>query len=115
VVEATPDIVVPFTPADWFCGDGWLGYRLTASPPRLEHVAAFRPKGLIGLTYWWALWPVHWVVFRVMHRGRIRRARIPADSGITRRDRSSDRVAARGTRPTPSSRMDSGLPPRLGP
>jgi hypothetical protein len=41
----------------------------------MEQAAAFRPKGLLGLAYWWALWPVHQVVFRVMVRGRIRRIR----------------------------------------
>ncbi len=59
---------------DWFCGEGWLGYRITPSPPRLEQVAAFRPKGLIGLSYWRMLWPVHWVVFRAMARRRVRRS-----------------------------------------
>ncbi len=56
----------------WFCGDGWLGWRVT-SPPRVEQAAAFRPKGLLGLVYWWALWPVHQVVFRIMMRGRVKR------------------------------------------
>ena len=44
------------------------------APPRMEQAAAFRPKGLLGLAYWWALWPVHQVVFRVMVRSRVRRA-----------------------------------------
>ncbi len=37
---------------DWFCGEGWLGYQLSSSPPRLRQVAAFRPKGVLGLAYW---------------------------------------------------------------
>jgi uncharacterized protein YbjT (DUF2867 family) len=57
----------------WFCGDGWLGWRITDVPPRMEQSAAFRPKGLLGLAYWWALWPVHQVVFRFMLRTRVRR------------------------------------------
>jgi uncharacterized protein YbjT (DUF2867 family) len=60
---------------DWFCGEGWLGYRIASSPLRLEQVAVFRPKGVIGLAYWRLLWPVHWVVFRVMARERFRLAR----------------------------------------
>jgi uncharacterized protein YbjT (DUF2867 family) len=59
----------------WFCGDGWLGWRVTDAPPRLEQVAAFRPKGLLGLVYWWGLWPAHQVVFRIMMRSRVRRPR----------------------------------------
>jgi uncharacterized protein YbjT (DUF2867 family) len=62
----------------WFFGEGWLGYRLTSSPPRMEQVAAFRPKGLPGLAYWRILWPIHFVVFRVMARGQVHRARARA-------------------------------------
>jgi len=74
VVRADPDHLV-LASAGWFCGDGWLGLRITDSPPRLEQAAAFRPKGLLGLAYWWALWPVHQVVFRLMVRTRVSRAR----------------------------------------
>ena len=70
---------------DWFCGDAWLGYRVSSSPPRLDQVAALRPKGLLGLAYWRLLWPVHFVVFRVMARGQVRRARLA--TGAARRGR----------------------------
>lgn len=60
--------------AGWFCGEGWLGYAVRSNPTRLEQVAAFRPKGLLGLAYWRVLWPVHLVVFGRMARQRIRRA-----------------------------------------
>jgi hypothetical protein len=59
----------------WFCGEAWLGYRVTEGPrPRLEQVGAFRPLGLLGLAYWRAIWPIHLVVFRVMVRRQARRA-----------------------------------------
>jgi uncharacterized protein YbjT (DUF2867 family) len=59
----------------WFCGEAWLGYRVTEGPrPRLEQVGALRPLGLLGLAYWRAIWPVHLVVFRVMVRRQARRA-----------------------------------------
>ena len=76
VVQADPDHLV-LASVGWFCGESWLGLRLTDEhgPPRLEQAAAFRPKGLLGLAYWWVLWPVHQVVFRVMVRGRVRRTR----------------------------------------
>ncbi len=61
----------------WFCGDGWLAWRISEGPARLEQSAAFRPKGLLGLAYWWALWPVHQVVFRLMVRARVRRSNRP--------------------------------------
>jgi uncharacterized protein YbjT (DUF2867 family) len=59
----------------WFCGDGWLIFHVTDAPPSLEQAAAFRPKGLLGLAYWWVLWPVHQLIFRVMVRGRVHRLR----------------------------------------
>ena len=72
VVRADPDQLV-LASVGWFCGDGWLGLRVTDAPPRVEQAAAFRPKGLLGLAYWWALWPVHQVVFRLMLRRRVGR------------------------------------------
>jgi uncharacterized protein YbjT (DUF2867 family) len=54
----------------WFCGEAWLGYRLEHDEQgaRVAQSAALRPKGLLGVAYWWALWPVHLVVFEVMAR-----------------------------------------------
>ena len=43
-------------------------------------MAALRPKGLLGLAYWRMLWPVHFVVLRVMARGQVRRARLARGS-----------------------------------
>jgi len=64
----------------WFCGEAWLGYRVTGPPhSRVEQVGALRPKGLLGVAYWRALWPAHRVVFRVMCRRQVRRAQ--AQSG----------------------------------
>ncbi len=60
---------------DWAFGEAWLGYQTTSRPPALLQVAAFRPKGLLGLAYWRALWPVHWLVFWLMCRAQIRAAR----------------------------------------
>lgn len=40
---------------------------------RLTQVARFKPKGLLGIAYWWAVWPLHGIVFRGMIEG-IRRA-----------------------------------------
>jgi uncharacterized protein YbjT (DUF2867 family) len=72
VAQADPGQLV-LASVGWFCGDGWLGWRVSEGPDRVEQVAAFRPKGLGGLAYWWILWPVHQVVFRVMMRHRVKR------------------------------------------
>jgi uncharacterized protein YbjT (DUF2867 family) len=84
VTRADEDHLV-LAATDWFCGEGWLGYRIASSPLRLEQVAAFRPKGLLGLAYWRLLWPVHWVVFRLMARGQLHRARAASIAAPGRR------------------------------
>jgi hypothetical protein len=61
---------------EWFCGEAWLGYRVSGThPTRIEQVGALRTKGLAGQVYWWLLWPVHQVVFRAMVHHRVRSAR----------------------------------------
>lgn len=50
---------------------------------RLRQVARFRPKGLWGLAYWYAVLPLHGVVFSGMQRG-IRRAAM-AEGGAAAR------------------------------
>ena len=66
----------------WFFGDAWLGYRVTGpqgpsakigtpGPARIEQVAAFRPRGAPGFTYWRLLRPIHGRVFGVMARLRV--------------------------------------------
>lgn len=76
VIRADPDELV-LASMGWFCGDAWLAWRVTDEPSRLEQVAAFRPKGVLGLAYWWALRPVHQVVLRAMMRSRAGRRAVP--------------------------------------
>ncbi len=40
----------------------------------LVQTARFKPKGLFGLAYWWAVWPLHGFVFNGMLRGIARSA-----------------------------------------
>jgi uncharacterized protein YbjT (DUF2867 family) len=59
-------------------GEALLEFEITAAPngvPRshLVQTARFKPKGLLGLLYWYAVLPLHGVVFRGMLDG-IRRA-----------------------------------------
>ncbi len=62
---------------EWFCGEAWLGFRVAPDgPPAIEQVGSLRTKGVLGMAYWWALWPVHQVAFRAMvqhRRARVRR------------------------------------------
>ncbi len=60
----------------WFCGEAWLGVRVSSTrPTRIEQVGSLRTKGLVGLAYWWVLFPVHQFAFRAMVRHRAVRAR----------------------------------------
>jgi uncharacterized protein YbjT (DUF2867 family) len=47
-------------------GRAWLQYEVTPtqSGSRIDQTAFFEPKGLPGLAYWYALYPVHGLIFR---------------------------------------------------
>ncbi len=58
-------------------GSGWLEFKAEPLPSgrtRLQQTAYFRPKGLAGLLYWYALYPVHRLIFAGMIREVARRA-----------------------------------------
>jgi hypothetical protein len=75
VESRTPESLVLST-TSWFCGEAWLGFRVTPSDPvRIEQVGSLRTKGLLGMAYWWILLPIHQVAFRSMVRHRVVRAR----------------------------------------
>lgn len=60
----------------WFCGDAWLGFRVSSTHPvRIEQVGSLRTRGLLGMAYWWLLWPIHQIAFRAMVHHRVVRAR----------------------------------------
>jgi len=52
-------------------GEAWLEFRVVETPsgPRLEQTATFRPVGLLGRAYWYAVLPFHHFVFEGMARG----------------------------------------------
>ncbi len=52
-------------------GRAWLQYRVQMQPDgktRLFQTAYFAPKGLFGLLYWYALYPIHSLIFSGMIR-----------------------------------------------
>ena len=53
-------------------GQAWLQFEVKThgheSRPLLAQTAFFAPKGLLGLIYWYALYPVHALIFRGMIR-----------------------------------------------
>jgi len=64
-------------------GRAWLQYEVTATEggSRLVQTAFFEPKGLPGLAYWYALYPVHGLIFRGTVRVLAERAVRRAEGG----------------------------------
>jgi len=46
-------------------GEAWLEFKIIDKKV-LKQTATFRPRGLLGRFYWYALWPVHFFVFNGM-------------------------------------------------
>lgn len=42
-------------------GEAWLQFEVTGEV--LKQTATFRPRGLLGRAYWYAVLPIHWVLF----------------------------------------------------
>ncbi|NQV29934.1 MAG: SDR family oxidoreductase [Candidatus Marinimicrobia bacterium] len=61
-------------------GQAWLNFELSPAPEgcKITQTAEFYPRGLSGLLYWYAIYPLHALVFRGMIRGI-------ANEGITSR------------------------------
>ncbi|OYP37720.1 SDR family oxidoreductase [Rhodopirellula sp. MGV] len=60
----------------WLPGDAELDFTvrpITSDSTQVEMTARFRPRGLMGLAYWYSVYPLHGFVFPVMLRG-IKRA-----------------------------------------
>ncbi len=58
-------------------GDAWLRWevRVEQGQTYLEQTAAFRPRGLPGLLYWWSLYPLHMIMFTRMARAIAKRGK----------------------------------------
>jgi hypothetical protein len=57
-------------------GRAWLQFEIArdAGGSRLVQTAIFDSLGLSGFLYWYILYPAHWLIFRGMLRGLVRRA-----------------------------------------
>lgn len=56
-------------------GVAWLRWEIAQEQGEtfLEQTAAFRPRGLPGLLYWWSLYPIHLILFTRMARAIAKR------------------------------------------
>ncbi|TVQ64259.1 MAG: SDR family oxidoreductase [Phycisphaerales bacterium] len=66
-------------------GDAVLEFRIApperdGGPSMLTQAARFKPRGLLGLLYWYAVLPLHGVVFSGMQRGIKRAAEKPIEA-----------------------------------
>ena len=59
-------------------GRAWLVFEVEpeGGGARITQTAMFDPRGLAGLAYWYAVWPLHRLVFAGMLRGLARRAAV---------------------------------------
>ena len=59
-------------------GRSWLEFEVQPAEggSEITQTAVFDPVGLAGLLYWYALYPIHQVVFRDMLQGIGRAARV---------------------------------------
>ena len=48
-------------------GEAWLEFRIDAQD-KLHQEATFRPRGVLGRLYWYAVLPLHFFVFQGMLR-----------------------------------------------
>jgi hypothetical protein len=71
-------------------GEALLEFRIEARGARqcaLQQVALFQPRGLFGLLYWYAVAPLHNIVFRGMllgiQREAVRISACPAEPAST--------------------------------
>jgi hypothetical protein len=59
-------------------GRAWLEFEVRSGPGgqgvQIRQTATFDPLGLTGLAYWYAVWPLHQLVFAGMLRGLARNA-----------------------------------------
>jgi len=100
-IEVREDDALVLRSSEWFCGEAWLGFRVAADgSPAIEQVGSLRTKGVLGMAYWWLLWPIHQFAFRDMVRHRRARVRRCARGRNRRRPvpRASGRPAGRSTR-----------------
>ena len=66
VEEIVPDRLLRFHVEMRLPGEGWLQFETRPLDERrstLAQTVFFAPKGLLGLLYWYVLYPIHWIIF----------------------------------------------------
>lgn len=58
-------------------GEAWLEWRITSDGPgssRLRQLSRFHPRGVAGRAYWWALLPIHKLIWKRLAQRLVARA-----------------------------------------
>jgi uncharacterized protein YbjT (DUF2867 family) len=55
-------------------GEAWLEFDYDREKRVLRQSVTFRPKGFIGRMYWYALLPIHWIIFKNMAKSIAQKA-----------------------------------------
>jgi len=58
-------------------GEAWLEFKIDESQGLLLQTATFRPRGLLGRLYWYALLPFHGIIFKKMAKTLAQKISIP--------------------------------------
>lgn len=76
VEEYVPDRFLRLAAEMKLPGRAWLEFEVSSTPSgsRITQTALFDPVGLSGLAYWYAIWPLHQLVFAGMLKGVARQA-----------------------------------------
>ncbi|OGX89426.1 epimerase [Hymenobacter lapidarius] len=65
-------------------GEAWLQFRIVDQPDgghAVEQLAAYRPRGLAGRLYWYAVLPFHGIIFKGMVKNLIQYEAVPVAEG----------------------------------
>ena len=82
LLRLTPEMKLP--------GRAWLQFEVSneGTQTEIRQTAVFEPRGLLGLLYWYALYPIHGLIFGGMLNGIARTAEADEPPRIGHRDRS---------------------------
>ena len=82
LLRLTPEMKLP--------GRAWLQFEVSneGTQTEIRQTAVFEPRGLLGLLYWYALYPIHGLIFGGMLNGIARSAEAEKQPRIGHRDRS---------------------------
>jgi hypothetical protein len=69
VIKIEPNKMIRLKAEMKLPGDGWLQFEARPVEDNLTNLVQtvfFAPKGLLGIIYWYLLYPIHWIIFTKM-------------------------------------------------